>query len=252
MHPGLLRDIIGWDIANWQQAVKLWEQVMPRRLEGWHGLELGAARGGLSVYFGLKGAEMICSDYYSPQTQAEPLHKRYGLQPEYLSLDACAALPFADASLDLVCFKSVLGGLRKGAGHDPKPALMAEILRVLKPGGWLLLAENLQGHALHARLRARFVSWSEGWEYLTLDELLTLLAPFELCHRTTGIFGLLGRNELQRQWLGKIDGRLGPWVPSDWHYLFVGAARKPELQSELLTQEQQVDALSDTTRGESP
>lgn len=228
MHPGLLRDIIAWDIGNWQQAIRLWEQVLPRRLDSWQGLELGAAAGGLSLYLGLKGANMICSDHGDPRQLAEPLMQRYGLEPEYLSLDARQSLPFADNSLDIVCFKSVLGGLRKGSDLDPKPVLMAEIFRVLKPNGWLLLAENLHGHAFHSQLRTRFVRWSAGWEYLYLNDVLELLEPFELCYRTTGVFGLLGRNELQRQWLSKIDTRLAPWLPADWHYLFVGAARKPE------------------------
>lgn len=228
MHPGLLRDIVGWDIANWQQAIRLWEQVLPRRLDGWNGLEIGAAAGGLSLYLGLKGANMICSDFRDPKGLAEPLMLRYGLEPDYLSLDARQALPFDDNSLDVICFKSVLGGLRKGAELDPKPALLAEIFRVLKPNGWLLLAENLQGHALHKQLRRRFVSWSIGWEYLTLEDLLTLLEPFEFCYRTTGVLGLLGRSEPQRRMLGAIDTRLAPWLPTEWHYLFVGAARKPE------------------------
>ncbi|MEZ0371247.1 MAG: class I SAM-dependent methyltransferase, partial [Candidatus Sericytochromatia bacterium] len=144
-HPGLLRDVIGWDIGNWQQALGLWDSLLPRRLDGWRGLELGAQRGGLSLYFGLRGAQMICSDYASPRQLAEPLHRHYGVKAEYAAVDACRPLPFASSSLDLVCFKSVLGGIRKAARHDPKPGLIGEITRVLRPGGWLLLAENLQG-----------------------------------------------------------------------------------------------------------
>lgn len=227
LHPSLMRDVIGWDVRNWQLAIALWERVLPRRLEGWRGLELGAGPGGLSLYFALKGAAMTCSDTLRPEA-AIALHRRYGLSTDYAAIDACAPLPFADASLDLVCFKSVLGGLRKGAARDPKPALIGEILRVLRPGGMLLLAENLQGHALHRLLRRRFISWSKGWEYLSRDELMALLAPFELQAGSTGFFGLLGRSEAQRRWLGGIDARLARHLPPDWHYLFVAAARKPE------------------------
>lgn len=227
-HPGLLRDIIGWDVVNWQQALALWEQILPERLNGWRGLELGAGPGGLSLYFGLKGAQMICSDCDVPAAQIQASHQRYGLELEYLGLDAWQALPFGDATLDLVCFKSVLGGLRKGAAHDPKAPLLSEIRRVLKPGGWLLLAENLAGHRLHAELRRRFIRWSAGWEYLELEELLKLLDGFEVHYRTTGLLGLLGRNEHQRHWLGRLDQQLAPRLPSHWHYLFVGAARKKQ------------------------
>ncbi|PKL74975.1 MAG: hypothetical protein CVV27_17760 [Candidatus Melainabacteria bacterium HGW-Melainabacteria-1] len=231
LSPALLRDIIGWDVQNWQTAIELWEARLPRRLAGWRGLELGAGRGGLSLYLGLKGASMLCSDHAVPTATARSLHAQYGLQPEYLALDACAPLPFAAASLDLVCFKSVLGGLRKGRSTDPKPGLIAEIERVLRPGGWLLLAENLQGMWLHRQLRRRFVIWSKGWEYLGLDDLLKLLAGFELDYRTTGLLALLGRNEAQRRCLGQIDRQLAPYLPSDWHYMCAVAAQKPPVQS---------------------
>lgn len=234
-HQGLLRDVIGWDIVNWQQALELWDSCLPARLDGWRGLELGAHHGGLSLYFGLKGAEMICSDFGSPQALAAPLHQRYGLAPAYQAINACEPLPFADASLDLVCFKSVLGGIRKGARRDPKPGLLAEIHRVLRPGGWLLLAENLQGSPLHQLLRRRFVSWSGGWEYLCYDDLLRLLADFELQNSSIGLLGLLGRNEAQRRWLGRLDRHLVPLAPAHWHYLFIGAARKPPRSDALVS-----------------
>lgn len=225
-HPGLLRDVIGWDIATWQQALQLWQRALPARLEGWRGLELGAGPGGLSLFFSLKGAQMICSDLQSPARQAAALHRRYGVSPDYAAIDACQPLPFADASLDLVCFKSVLGGIRKARQQDPKPALIAEIHRVLRPGGWLLLAENLRGSPLHRQLRQLLVSWSAGWEYLCYDELLALLQPFALQQTRTGLLGLFGRNEAQRRGLGHLDARLAPWTPPEWHYLFAGAAQK--------------------------
>lgn len=225
-HAGLLRDILGWDVINWQQAICFWEQHLPQRLDGWRGLELGAASGGLSLYLGLKGAEMTCSDLSNPCDRALPLHQKYGLQVSYQAVDACQ-LPFADQSLDVVCFKSVLGGIRKNKPDDPKPLIIQEILRVLKPGGLLLFAENLKGTCLNSYFRRKFVPWSQGWEYLDTQTYLYLLQDFqELKTQQTGLLGLLGRNEAQRRLLGHFDQQLPTWLPTDWHYILIALARK--------------------------
>lgn len=226
--PGLERDVLAWDVLTWRQALRLWESHLPKRLEGWQALELGAARGGLSLYVGLKGAQVICSDLYSPENQARPLHQRYGLEGiTYRALNA-QRLDLPDQSLDLVCCKSVLGGVRKQQVTDPKPQMMAEIWRVLKPGGWLLLAENLQGHALHRWLRRRFVVWSGGWEYLPQEAWLALLSDFEVCAvRSAGLLALVGRSEEQRRWLARLDRLLLPYVSPSSHYMFAAVLRKP-------------------------
>lgn len=226
-HPGLLRDIVAWDVGTWQQAIYFWEQRLPQRLDGFKALELGAAQGGLSLYLGLKGAEVICSDLTNPEQRARSLHQRYALQNmRYQAVDA-RQLPFADQSLDLVCFKSVLGGIRKGAEQDPKPEIMAEIYRVLKPGAYLLLAENLQGYAFLGYLRKHFIPWSLGWEYLSTAQILDLLQDFQsVDYHRAGLLALLGRNESQRRLLGRLDRRLVSVLPSEWRYLFMGVARK--------------------------
>ncbi|MGV3523485.1 MAG: class I SAM-dependent methyltransferase [Candidatus Sericytochromatia bacterium] len=232
LFPGLERDVLAWDVLTWRQALQLWEAHLPERLTGFQSLELGAGQGGLSLYLGLKGAEVICSDMRSPEPLARPLHQRYGLeQIQYRALNA-QSLDLPDQSLDLVCCKSVLGGVRKQQAIDPKPQMMAEISRVLKPGGWLLLAENLQGHALHRWLRRHFVVWSGGWEYLPQTEWLALLAGFELCAvRSAGVLALVGRSEAQRRWLARLDQLLVPVVPARHHYMFAAVLRKPAVSS---------------------
>lgn len=224
--PSLQRDILQWDVTNWACALDLWSSLLPASLANQQALELGAAGGGLSLFLALKQAQVICSDLQNPGPRARPLHQRYGLNINYQALSA-TDLPFADKSLDLVCFKSVLGGIRKGASQDPKPLIMQEILRVLRPGGYLLLAENLAASPLHAWMRQIAVPWSSGWEYLAREELLSLLAGFEAVHYTTGgLTALLGRKHWQRQLLGKWDQHVMPFVPSEWHYIFAGLAQK--------------------------
>jgi len=49
---------------------------------------------------------------------------------------------------------------------------------VLKPGGWLLFAENLKGSMLHRLLRKTFVRWANYWRYLVYRKDLDLFRDF--------------------------------------------------------------------------
>ena len=227
--PRLLHDVLQWDVPAWRCALDLWSHVLPHA-QGLRVLELGAAGGGVSLWWALRGAEVICSDVTSPAQHAtcQALHKRYGVALTYLAVDA-RRLPFPDASLDVVCLKSVLGGLRKG-GADPKPRVLAEIRRVLKPGGYLMTADNLAGHTLNMYLRQRFIPWAAGWEYFTRDAYLDLFVDFSVRYTTAGLTSVWGRSTGQRCWLGHVDEvveRL-PFDKSQWHYVGAVAAQKPQ------------------------
>lgn len=231
-HPRLLEDILQWDIHTWKVALALWEQYVPGQLKEKTALELGAANGGPSLWLALKGAKVICSDIYSPETKASTLHHKYAVNTRisYTAIDA-QHLPFEDQSLDIICCKSVLGGISKHVKGDPKPQVMAEIYRVLKPGGWLLSADNLYASVLHAHMRNAFVSWSKGWEYFDPEELLTLLKAFDTVNYTTaGITALLGRSPQQRQWLSGLDQQIQRLLPPSqkqrWHYVMATASQK--------------------------
>jgi SAM-dependent methyltransferase len=222
----LRQAIIGWDSGTWGQCLDFWLQYVPD-LKGKDVLELGASQGGLSLYFALQEAQVLCSDLTSPEAKARPLHQAYGQsQIRYLALDA-KALDLPDQSQDLVVFKSVLGGIRRGAETDPKPLVMAEILRVLRPGGWLLFAENLIGAHWHMFLRKQFVSWAAYWDYLSLPDLQALTQPFAESHyQTAGILALCGRTEFQRQQLSRLDRVLQKKWPENQCYCVFVAARK--------------------------
>lgn len=226
-HGQVLADIVGWDQTNWSKALAFWQDHLPENLNGFRCLELGAKQGGLSLYCALQGAQqVVCTDLDNPQSHALPIHHKYGLSTiEYSAADACQ-LPFASHSFDLVCFKSVLGGVRKGAENDKKSLMISEVHRVLKPGGFLIFSENLQGSPLHMFLRKHLVSWSGGWEYLSLHDILGYMAPFEhFQYQRLGYTGLLGRNERQRQFLGRLDQHLA-FLPEDWRYIVAGVAQK--------------------------
>lgn len=231
-HPRLLADILQWDINTWKAALELWEKHLPGQLQDKKALELGAAHGGPSLWLALKGAEVICSDIYSPENSAQGLHRKYGVSSHihYAAIDA-QRLPFEDHSLDIVCCKSVLGGISKYVTGDPKPQIIAEIYRVLKPGGWFLSADNLYASRFHAHLRSAFISWAKGWEYFSPEELLTLLNAFDTVNYTTaGITALWGRSPRQRQWLSSLDqcieSMLPPAYKKRWHYVMATASQK--------------------------
>jgi SAM-dependent methyltransferase len=222
----LQQAIMGWDIATWGQCLDFWRSF-ELSLTDKQILELGAHQGGLSLYFALQGAQVICSDLSSPEARAQPFHLRYGQDSiGYQALNALdIALP--DCSQDVVVFKSVLGGIRRGSEQDPKPIVMAEIERVLRPGGWLFFAENLVGSQLHMFLRKRFVAWASYWDYLTLSDLPLLLSPFAEWHyQTAGFLALCGRTERQRQKIASLDSFIGKYLSKNQNYCVFVAARK--------------------------
>lgn len=229
--PLVVQDILQWDTGTWSHALALWEQCLPNPITGKKALELGAAQGGLSLWLALKQADVMCSDVASPYEKSHALHHKYGMAHiTYAAVDA-TCLPFPDESLDIICCKSVLGGIRKHKHTDPKSEVIGEIYRVLKPGGWFLSADNLYASRLHHTLRSHGVSWARGWEYFHRDEVFALLSDFKTVHYTTaGLIALAGRTPKQRkflsQWEFSLQNRIYQSFWQQWHYMIATAAQK--------------------------
>jgi ubiquinone/menaquinone biosynthesis C-methylase UbiE len=233
MGPGTLSkatiaDIIEWDVGSWSRALFLWDQALVDRVAPQRVLEIGSRRGGLTLYFALKGYRVVCSDLGGPSPQAAALHDRYGIsgRVEYGDVDV-TAIPYPDASFDIVAYKSVLGAIRIEPPLQAQRAAIREIYRVLKPGGLVLFAENLAASPLHRWLRRRLTRWGARWQYPTAAELRSLLDRFACVElRTFGFLAALGRSEGQRRTLHRLDRAIMPLVPTGYRYIGYGWARR--------------------------
>lgn len=219
-----LTDVFQWDVATWSRALPLWERAIAEH-PGGDALAIGEREGGLSLWLASKGKRVLCTDVEPLPAAAPSLHRRYGLS-ERITYDVqdVTALTLPDASVDQVAFKSVIGAL---GTRDRQIQAIMEIHRVLRPGGALLFAENLNGTLLHARLRKHFVRWEHYWRYLRMPADRELFAPFERVEfRTTGVAHNLGRSEAQRTMLAGMDRVLCRLVPSSWNTVLFGVCTK--------------------------
>lgn len=193
------------------------------------GLELGARNGGLSCFFASRFAcDMACTDI-EPVAKARALHERHGVASlmTYRQVDACD-IPWPDASFDFVVFKSMLGVVGAHGKRHRQATAISEIHRVLRPGGFLLFAENLKGSPLHQVARKAFVPWGRSWAYVHLEELRALLAHFESAEvRSTGFLSaFVPQPEKLRSLCAVVDNSILRWLPERWNYVGYGHAVK--------------------------
>jgi SAM-dependent methyltransferase len=222
-----LFDIIEWDIQNWSIALKYWEKNSSQNLANCSALEIGSRHGGLSLWMALQGANVICSDMGGPTETARKKHSAYGVSNlvKYESLDA-TNLSYTE-QFDVVCFKSVLGGIGRYDHKECQVKAICEIYKSLKKGGELFFAENLVASPLHQLLRRKFIRWGDAWRYISGEEMEEFLSPFaEIKYLSVGFLGAFGRTETQRKILGYVDKIMDPVVPSHWKYIIVGIAKK--------------------------
>lgn len=225
MDPAIpLKDIFQWEVRSWSSSMALWRKHLPQHRPA-KCLAIGERGGGLSLWLAGEGHEVTCTDLRDFPLETRFLHVKYRVADRihYQQADA-TALPFAEASYDLVIFKSVIGAL---GTKDLQLQAIREMHRVLRPGGVLLFAENLHGSPLHGSLRRRFVSWSSYWRYLDPVDDRDLFAPFHrLEEGTTGFIANLGRTEGQRDLLARFDALMRPLIPRKLRTIWYGAAIK--------------------------
>ena len=222
-----INDIVQWDVKTWSTAIDYWEAHVDwsKPLKG---MELGGREGGLSLWMALKGVDVVCSDLEGVKETATPLHVKYNLAQKihYQDIDA-TNIPYEN-HFDVICFKSIIGGVGRDGHSEKQQKAFNEIYKALKPGGRLLFAENLVASPMHRTLRSMFVRWGNSWRYVTTGELKSFMNKFSSVEiQTTGVASAFGRSESQRNMLASVDQSfLNHIFPRDWKYIAYGVAVK--------------------------
>lgn len=224
----LLIDVIEWDVVNWSKALNFWKSKIDLSNKGLQCLELGGRSGGLSLWLALQGNNVICSDLKNPEAQASKIHNRYSDRGniQYQAIDA-TQIPYEN-HFDVIIFKSILGGISRNGNTHLRKMVIDEIHKSLKVGGKLLFAENLEGSKAHKFLRKKLVSWGNSWNYLKVEDVNHLFENFgKIEYETAGFLGSLGKNEGQRNLLGRLDSIIfDKTVKNNMKYILFGVVTK--------------------------
>ncbi len=220
-----LNDFIQWDVQNWGKAIPFWQPYVEKLPFGGKAAAFGEREGGLSLWLAMNEMKVECSDYTPFEETPLVLHINYQLADHIAySQQDITAITFADNTFDCVVFKSVIGTL---ATKERQQQALDELHRILKPGGFLLFAENLEATAMHRFARKKFTNWGHRWRYLQWKEMDQMLAKFAAVEKKSlGFFATFGRSERQRNVLSKIDRVFSPIVPKSWRYILIAACRK--------------------------
>lgn len=207
-------------------------------------LTVGERNGGISLWFALQGYQVTCSDYGGPTPQARDLHGKYGVTDRISYADVnIFASPYPDLSFDIVACKSVIGGLklvksdRSTRTLNNQSLAIAEIHRVLSPGGFFLGAENLMGTPLHQLTRRWSKQGRLGWRHLTLGEIRQLFAGFDRMEQQAyGFFGSRSTRFALDRLTATLDSVFCPFLHANWQYVgFIRARKHPSSHPDALT-----------------
>ena len=220
------KNILAWDVYNWSGALKYWESIL-KSTQSLNCLELGANKGGLSLWLASKGHNVICNDIRPVNDEVIQYHKQFDYpgKIDYESFDA-VNIPYEN-KFDIIILKSVLGGVGREGKDERIEMAIKEIHKALKPGGLFLFAENLMATKFHSFFRKNFVHWAKDWNYMKKKQFENYLKIFtESKTQTSGFLGAFGFNEGSKTFLGKIDSVLLNKLPGKHHYIIYGHAKK--------------------------
>jgi 2-polyprenyl-3-methyl-5-hydroxy-6-metoxy-1,4-benzoquinol methylase len=223
----LVNEIISWDVRSWSKALAFWDSNVEWTKVS-QCLELGGAKGGLSLWLAVKGKNVLCTDLTSAEYSATPLHQKHKVMDKinYSAVNALE-IPFEN-HFDIIVFKSIIGGIGRNDNLELQLQVFNQVHKALKPGGKLLFAENLKGSLLHQFMRKNFVRWGNSWRYPTPDEIRLMLKPFKNYNcKISGVTAAFGRSETQRRILAVADDFLfNPLFPDKYKYIVFGVAEK--------------------------
>ena len=228
--PTQLQQYLEWDELTWSKALMAWDEILatepnPTPLLA---LELGGRNGGLSLYLAHKGIQTVCSDFGGPTATAKTLHHDNKVSDlvSYQDIDA-TKINYPDNHFDIVIFKSILGVVAANNKTENLEMVSKEIYRVLKPGGYLLFAENMKASCLHTLARRWFVPWGAAWHYLSTRELQAFIAPFK--QHKIKYFGFVSafiKIKKLKKTAYIIDTLKNNFLPNSFKYISYGWAKK--------------------------
>ncbi|MBS1494871.1 MAG: class I SAM-dependent methyltransferase [Bacteroidetes bacterium] len=225
-----LEEYLSWDIYIWNKALNFWREVLnSHKNEKGLALEVGSKDGGLSLFLSYDfGFKTFCTDIEEINSDASELHKKYGAENKisYSIADACS-LNFSSDMFDVVILKSVLGSIGKNDNTNQVKKAIAEIYRVLKPGGILLYAENAKGSFIHTALRKIFRRWAVYWKYFSINEIESLLVNFSRMEiHTAGVISAFFSGTGTKKKVLPLDNILEKITPENSRYMIYGYAQK--------------------------
>lgn len=224
-----MEDIVEWDVGNWWRAIRFWEEKLGTSdLKGKKVLDIGGRSGGLSLYWALKGASVVCSDINDDGFEkARELHRKYGEEDKvrYEVIDA-TDIPYEEF-FDIICFKSVLGGVGYNDNFAAQKKMMGSIHRALKKNGQVFFAENLAASPFHQFTRRWLRKWGGHWRYIQISEMGVLTEEFsEAEYRTIGFLGIFGRVKGLSGVLNFLDKKFDQYVNDADKYIVSCILRK--------------------------
>lgn len=228
MEKAIKKSVVQWDVTNWGRAIALWEKDLPNDLTGKKVLDIGGGGGGLSVFFALKGAEVLCTDLtLDRKKEAERNFQKQGVlgKIRYEQLDV-TKMSFKK-QFDIVVFKSVMGGVGWNNNYHNQELMIDNIYEALKDGGTLYFAENLTASRFHQWARRKFIEWGTSWRYVTVEEVKKLTAKFgHVSYATYGILGVFGRKTFLADVFGAIDSVFDRFVNENKRYIISAVCKK--------------------------
>lgn len=174
-------------------------------------VDIGCGNGIISTFFALKGAKVIGIDIEEDELEkARKAVLELNIKDECVFLQGSAeSIPIDSGSIDVVFSRSTIQYMQRQAALE-------EYIRILKPGGTLVLLENLplnpfiNMYRLHRKLFAktpkeiRYVNSVLG--YLTFSEINKLKNSFEkITHKEYHLFSMFAIYLLPYEKYGIIE-----------------------------------------------
>ncbi len=221
-----IADIIEWDILNWSQLITYWGPILKKLPPGGKILAFGERNGGLSLWLAMQGFHVECTDRVKPTDAAVEMHKRYGVADRitYGSFDVVNSLD-GNNKYDLIIAKSVLGGIKSDYKNattrtsETRENAIKNIYNLLKPGGYILFAENIQGSILLHQVR-KLLGKQKGWYYFNIADLNNLFKQFSNVEiKTFGVIPTTSKNKYLNRLIFSLNKYLLNIFPPSYKYI---------------------------------